>query len=278
MKRRRMRQCSKPASDSSAAEIPRFHGQRGLLRDRRNQHRGDDVDHRETDHRRITGRRARTTGEFDDRVQHSREAAMDSGSPGRQQRIGHPSPPPQTAADIIGPQDLDRWPWPIDEVGVYLEEVGATDIIGQAFSEWFHQRERELPGTRRFPTALEHLVSASLDPEVMLVDDRLQQTVTTAEVMLQRDNVAGARFTGYLAQTHVVDATFGEQARSGCDEAVARAVLSRRHPLLTFVSLVCTHTHGIPLPGESTALYRLEQGSPETQPGGYASRGDVTEG
>ena len=115
---------------------------------------------------------------------------------------------------------LDRAARPVHQLGGDAQVAAAAVVVVQLGDEREHERRREgadvLDAVRL--VLVEQRVAARVDLPAMLVEDRAQQALTIAEVVLQRRRVALTGLTVDLPQRHAVDATVGEELLGGADE------------------------------------------------------------
>ena len=96
------------------------------------------------------------------------------------------------------------------------------------------------------------------------LEDREQQIVATAEVVLHRRRVALTRLAHDLGERHGVDAALGEQPRRGIDQLVASRRLGLRHATVT-VATAADPSREVPIVTISldaaTTLVQVDRGA-----------------
>ena len=115
---------------------------------------------------------------------------------------------------------LDRPARPVDQLGGDAQVAAAAVVVVQLGDERQHERRRQgadvVDAVRL--VLVEQRVAAGVDLAAVLVEDRPQQALAVAEVVLQRRRVALAGLAVDLPQRHAVDPAVGEELLGGADE------------------------------------------------------------
>ena len=215
-----------PAPDGVArrSESQRLRGRR------RGKESGDEVDE-VADEQPVVGVGAGvgTAGELDDGEAEGDETAMQSERVDGQKRRNQVAPAEQAVFRVVERGRVEHRLRAIHQLGHDLE-VGAA-AIAELYCERLDERVRERPqvGLAIRLVGVEHRMAASVDVEVVLLEDRAHEPRPVAEVVLERGRVAGTGRAHDLPQADGLDAVRGEQLL-GCRDEPVPGVDRRSHP------------------------------------------------
>jgi hypothetical protein len=166
------------------------------------------------------GRRACPPGQLDGSESHGYEPAVQPGGVVVEQAADQRAPAIDARGRVVECRGVDHGPGPVYEVGHDLQVGGSAVAVGQHCGAGPHQGARQCTevGIAVGLASVEHRVPAGLDRIVVLREDRAEEPVAAAEVVLERRGVAGTGGAVDLPQADGVDAVGGEQHLGGVDE------------------------------------------------------------
>ena len=193
----------------------------GLVGQGGGQQPGDEVDEVADEQSVVgVGRRPCPPGQLDGGEPHRHEPAVQPGGVVVEQAGDQGPPAVDAGGGVVERRRVDHRAGPVHQVGHDLQVGGSAVAVGQHGGAGPHQRARQCAevGAAVGLVGVEHRVAAGLDRVVVLGEDRPEQPVAAAEVVLQGRGVAGAGGAVDLPQADAVDAVGREQELGGVDE------------------------------------------------------------